>query len=134
MNSDGSSPGHSGSELGREEPHIEVPDEPTSTPDMEHSNHAPCLSQQIMIPSNLAEMLSTLIGDASASIDLGQLASFQFASSEVELFRQLLANCLERRDMNDGDKETLTETMNRLVAKTQLGDPLRANALLVKGL
>jgi len=36
--------------------------------------------------------------------------------------------------MNDVDKETLTEIMNHLVAKTRLGDPLRANALLAKGL
>jgi hypothetical protein len=73
MNSDGGSPGHSGDGLGREEPNIEVLDEPTSTPDMEHSNHASCLSQQGTIPSDLVEMLSTLIGDASAGIDLGRL-------------------------------------------------------------
>lgn len=45
MNSDGSSPGHSGDELGCEEPNMEVLDEPTSTPDMVHSNYDPCLSQ-----------------------------------------------------------------------------------------
>ena len=79
-------------------------------------------------------MLSTLIGDASANIDLSQLTSFKFASSEVELFRRFLTHCLEIRDMNDADKETLTEIMNRLVAKMQLGDPLHVNALLAKGL
>lgn len=36
--------------------------------------------------------------------------------------------------MNGADKETLMEIMNRLVAKTRLGDPLCVNALLAKGL
>jgi hypothetical protein len=114
MNSDGGSPGHSGDGLGREEPNIEVLDEPTSTPDMEHSNHASCLSQQVTIPSDLVEMLSTLIGDASTGIDLGRLASVKFASSEVELFRRFMTHCLEGRHMNDADKEALTKIKNLL--------------------
>jgi SpoVK/Ycf46/Vps4 family AAA+-type ATPase len=114
MNSDGSSPGHSDDGLGREESNIEVLDEPTSTPDMEHLNHASCLSQQGTIPSDLVEMLSTLIGDASAGIDLGRLASFELASSEVELFRRFLTYCLEKRDMDDDDKEILTKIKNLL--------------------
>jgi hypothetical protein len=108
----GGSPGHGGDGLGREEPNIEVLDEPTSTPDMEHSNHASCLSQQGTIPSDLVEMLSTLIGDASAGIDLGR--SFKLASSEVELFRRFLTYCLEKRDMDDADKEVLTKIKNLL--------------------
>jgi hypothetical protein len=77
-------------------------------------------------------MLSALVGDTSAGIDLGRLANFKFASSEVELFHRFLTHCLEGRDMNDADKETLAEILNRPVAKTRLGDPLRANALLAK--
>jgi SpoVK/Ycf46/Vps4 family AAA+-type ATPase len=50
MNNDGSGPGHGGGELGREEPNIEVLDEPTSTPDMVHQATVRVYPQQVTIP------------------------------------------------------------------------------------